>query len=311
MFRFQSTHPSRGATVPPPGCCRAVWVSIHAPLAGCDPFASMMMPLRKMFQSTHPSRGATGNLQHMQETIEVSIHAPLAGCDPAAARMLADDRVFQSTHPSRGAAQQQRSAADVESVSIHAPLAGCDKEYERGIERLRVSIHAPLAGCDPRRGVQYAIGYGFNPRTPRGVRLTIAIGRSRMDKFQSTHPSRGATAERLCLLGRLPVSIHAPLAGCDPPAPTGYVHRNGFNPRTPRGVRLKERNRILKRADVSIHAPLAGCDASPVTTTSGLPGFNPRTPRGVRPALIIAVIETVGFQSTHPSRGATFRQVLR
>ena len=197
---FQSTHPSRGATPSDVVCPVRITVSIHAPLAGCDPFASMMMPLRKMFQSTHPSRGATGNLQHVQETIEVSIHAPLAGCDPAAARMLADDRVFQSTHPSRGAAQQQRSAADVESVSIHAPLAGCDKEYERGIERLRVSIHAPLAGCDRGKALPPWSPPRFNPRTPRGVRPARADRIRPPERFQSTHPSRGATPKKESVL---------------------------------------------------------------------------------------------------------------
>ena len=59
----------------------------------------------------------------------------------------------------------------VVNISIHAPLAGCDV-----IKRLMnygygISIHAPLAGCDKNR---------------------LIYIRCR-EKFQSTHPLRGAT----------------------------------------------------------------------------------------------------------------------
>ena len=101
----------------------------------------------------------------------------------------------------------------------------------------------------------------FNPRTPRGVRLrrrggsslyaaiSIHAPREGCDQtfmslpletreFQSTHPARGATLE-----------------GHNAEA----VELGDFNPRTPRGVRLKSPN-----------IPCTFCN------------FNPRTPRGVR-----------------------------
>ena len=123
----------------------------------------------------------------------------------------------------------------------------------------------------------------FNPRTPRGVRLTIL-------------PVTISTST---------VSIHAPREGCDPVAYHIVNIKSSFNPRTPRGVRLAfafsagQVRRVSIHAPregcdwddaplfdedfVSIHAPREGCD-SRLTTKKATPlCFNPRTPRGVRP----------------------------
>ena len=59
-----------------------------------------------------------------------------------------------------------------------------------------------------------------------------------MDKFQSTHPSWGATEEAEQWLNTEEISIHAPIVGCDmKDIYNGMVYVN-FNPRTHRGVRL-------------------------------------------------------------------------
>ena len=55
---FQSTHPLRGATEARIYSFAKIFISIHAPLAGCD-----LAPELKTFYDT------------------ISIHAPLAGCD--------------------------------------------------------------------------------------------------------------------------------------------------------------------------------------------------------------------------------------
>ena len=59
-----------------------------------------------------------------------------------------------------------------------------------------------------------------------------------------------------------------------------------FNPRTPRGVRQRKTAGTTGNG-ISIHAPLAGCDRKELSE------------RAMR-----------GFQSTHPSRGATCRQFV-
>ena len=77
---FQSTHPLRGATTTNNSLTVSVYISIHAPLAGCDCNRLMCAPVYCEFQSTHPLRGAT--------SWQASPHS---------------SRGFQSTHPLRGA----------------------------------------------------------------------------------------------------------------------------------------------------------------------------------------------------------------
>ena len=78
-----------------------------------------------------------------------------------------------------------------------------------------------------------------------------------------------------------------------------------FNPRTPRGVRLRDSESCEKPLDISIHAPREGCDTGLSCCLSGHGYFNPRTPRGVRLPPVRGINGTSRFQSTHPARGAT------
>ena len=148
-----------------------------------------------LFQSTHPVRGATqGVLINLAEK-NISIHAPRAGCD------VGSGNIWLATN----------------TISIHAPRAGCDAS-QIGVEPQieEISIHAPRAGCDnPSMRLQWQ-GSDFNPRTPCGVRLKDIAKELLKDKFQSTHPVRGATPEHR----------KTEPQNCD------------FNPRTPCGVRL-------------------------------------------------------------------------
>ena len=212
-------------------------ISIHAPLAGCDenrlpperkslhfnprtpcgvrPFQPRLLQRAHRFQSTHPLRGATYARHNRKRKHDISIHAPLAGCDsfthyhhrqilnfnprtPCGVRLLlivSPRRIptFQSTHPLRGATSCQ-----------NVPNS-----------RVIISIHAPLAGCDSRRHDRGNTLKNFNPRTPCGVRPAGSWQECSAFRFQSTHPLRGATGEKL-------VKIR------------GIFH---FNPRTPCGVR--------------------------------------------------------------------------
>ena len=105
-----------------------------------------------------------------------------------------------------------------------------------------ISIHAPLAWCD-RRG---------------------SAANCRRRRFQSTHPSRGATHQALGSIHHFVISIHAPLAGCDSWGAGDVV-----------------------AARISIHAPLAGCDGYSPKPRQRFFYFNPRTPRGVRPLTVL------------------------
>ena len=103
-FKFQSTHPVRGATVNPLHPIDViVQISIHAPRAGCDglrsghqytywhfnprtpcgvrPLKHLSSSGKSQFQSTHPVRGATRDNTTPTTPPTISIHAPRAGCD--------------------------------------------------------------------------------------------------------------------------------------------------------------------------------------------------------------------------------------
>ena len=105
-FKFQSTHPLRGATL---FSFRAISQSI--------------------FQSTHPLRGATPSLLYgMRKAMYFNPRTP---CGVRLLRLLANSILnkFQSTHPLRGATRLNsicRYAGRL--ISIHAPLAGCDSK---------------------------------------------------------------------------------------------------------------------------------------------------------------------------------------
>ncbi len=148
--------------------------------------------------------------------------------------------------------------------------------------------------------------YGrFNPRAPRGARLTRA-----------EILERGSE-----------VSIHAPRAGRDRTSPELQADQACFNPRAPRGARRQSlggyggrvefqstrpargatspiRNPLPLRT-VSIHAPRAGRDS--LTPATGIRSrcFNPRAPRGARPSGRHGAASPIRFQSTRPARGAT------
>ena len=189
-----------------------------------------------LFQSTHPSRGATKICISLLKTTAISIHAPLAGCD---IRITVHDRwVLISIHaPLAGCDVVAVIGVITLRISIHAPLAGCDvlwgtglrlrKHFNprtpRGVRRIKMVHLCQFPHFNPRtpRGVRLNLSIhpkiilNFNPRTPRGVRRVLPTAIITALRFQSTHPSRGATLrpsiDRFCVI----ISIHAPLAGCD------------------------------------------------------------------------------------------------
>ena len=77
----------------------------------------------------------------------------------------------------------------------------------------------------------------FNPRAPRGARHFANVERKIDSVFQSTRPSRGATAKAREIADRYYISIHAPLAGRDVRCSCVEYADGYFNPRAPRGAR--------------------------------------------------------------------------
>ena len=157
----------------------------------------------------------------------------------------------------------EREAMHDDRISIRAPRAGCDSAFAHWIvPKYRISIHAPRAGCDvitkslplvpsnisihaPRAGCDHAAHYdpnvhiaNFNPRTPCGVRPTVAVKACPSDTFQSTHPVRGATPHRACqFLAVVQFQSTHPVRGATETPSAGRRGPRHFNPRTPCGVR--------------------------------------------------------------------------
>ena len=90
---FQSTHPLRGATLIGMGLGLIFFISIHAPLAGCDTKKMSPQNRSKRFQSTHPLRGATTMTGRSRRPFKFQSTHPLRGATRAAAY-----RRMQSAH---------------------------------------------------------------------------------------------------------------------------------------------------------------------------------------------------------------------
>ena len=123
----------------------------------------------------------------------------------------------------------------------------------------------------------------FNPRSPRGERPALESKIEGYKKFQSTLPARGATYMGFAQTKQEQISIHAPREGSDCVSIHIILTRSDFNPRSPRGERLTQ--------------AAFGAES--------LSHFNPRSPRGERRSAILSPFASPRFQSTLPARGAT------
>ena len=172
----------------------AFYISIHAPLAGCD------------LRSAHQDSGT-------------SYFNPRTPCGVRRCSFPCPSRAhtFQSTHPSRGATGIEAAQALLPHISIHAPLTGCDgHRRRRHRDRMKFQSTHPLRGATLSSPSPALPATHFNPRTPCGVRRTAARPYPRRTHFNPRTP-RGVRLVRGCCPPCLyNISIHAPLAGCDP-----------------------------------------------------------------------------------------------
>ncbi len=147
---------------------------------------------------------------------------------------------FQSTHPLRGATKAITLLDVRDLISIHAPLAGCDVILRLVPDVSPISIHAPPCGVRLILGVSQGTIERFQSTHPLRGATYHRLTPDDIPIFQSTHPLRGATIPQDSLVWTSSISIHAPLAGCDKNNLPGDL-----------------------QALISIHAPLAGCDQCP------------------------------------------------
>ena len=281
-----------------------IFISIHAPLAGCDRIVARYLSQPEHFNPRTPcgvrQGGEGSNTSH---TPFQSTH-PLRGATFFRLLCLCLI-VFQSTHPLRGATQfaevqnqcfpnfNPRTPCGVRPSSGRGiryflqfqsthPLRGATNDGHDRELLSTISIHAPLAGCDRHQAEGFDTFYNFNPRTPCGVRHLQGGTLSSGSLFQSTHPLRGATHWFSREVNSTTISIHAPLAGCDVGCLSLLVLRSIFQSTHPLRGATASPMRSPVANKISIHAPLAGCDNVFRLGLFDAEHFNPRTPCGVR-----------------------------
>ena len=101
------------------------------------------------------------------------------------------------------------------------------------------------------------------------------------------------------------ISIHAPLTGCDAASRPRYLAAPEISIHAPlTGCDANVFHRLLP-IYISIHAPLTGCDRSKNLTDNLRNGFQSTHPSRGATKIPYGILFPDKFQSTHPSRGAT------
>ena len=192
-------------------------ISIHAPIVGCDLCCLTVVFMKWIFQSTHPSWGATFSSSRLLNGMAYFNPRTHRGVRPQGKEFINHKDGFQSTHPSWGATKENDGRKWWKDYFNPRTHRGVRPKYKT-IELIesRISIHAPIVGCDIKQ----------------------IINLKKVRKFQSTHPSWGATLD----------GVRSECEEID------------FNPRTHRGVRHKKYDQNGYESEISIHAPIVGCD---------------------------------------------------
>ena len=170
-------------------------ISIHAPLAGCDRRTLVIPSSFDGFQSTHPLRGATLLCLRRAKNKRISIHAPLAGCDKPPNQAQVKIFYFNPRTPCGVRPPSPPQSSKLRSFQSTHPLRGATEQILlKAINDGHISIHAPLAGCDGGNWIRTNSTGAFQSTHPlRGATEYINDHSIGGYVFQSTHPLRGAT----------------------------------------------------------------------------------------------------------------------
>ena len=237
------------------------------------------------FQFTHPGKGATPRYAEYKTACDVSIHAPWEGCDVLAVPVSGSVVLFQFTHPGKGATHERRgreaarpsfNSRTLGRVRLSALCALVKMRYSfnsRTLGRVRLAIPESIQ----------SLSLSFNSRTLGRVRHISESCFTFADRFQFTHPGKGATTHGCGATPAFRVSIHAPWEGCDHAHASSRLPLRSFNSRTLGRVR-RDSYAQGKRAS----------------------RFNSRTLGRVRQSIMISIVARIMFQFTHPGKGATW-----
>ena len=124
------------------------------------------------FNSRTPGGVRPDNLTSMVSNAYVSIHAPREGCDGARSSSLLDQPHVSIHAPREGCDLRRKTLARFMIwFQFTHPGRGATSSFSTANIALTVSIHAPREGCDKLSQSDQSCLYGFNSRTPGGVRL--------------------------------------------------------------------------------------------------------------------------------------------
>ena len=150
-------------------------VSIHAPWEGCDACRGKRAPLAK----------------------EVSIHAPWEGCDRRRQLSLSHSEGFNSRTLGRVRRRHRPHGRRCLAVSIHAPWEGCDIVALRRYPLRRGFNSRTLGRVRRLQARHFRQASCFNSRTLGRVRQCLSDLMDATQRFQFTHPGKGATSKEI------------------------------------------------------------------------------------------------------------------
>ena len=174
-WRFQSTLPAKGATLPGKAAIHCNGISIHAPREGSDRIASWRTPKFYHFNPRSPRRERRKRRSRCVQQILISIHAPREGSDIHDVNGHYQIRDFNPRSPRRERPRRSIRQTSEETISIHAPREGSDIVFIIPIPAIK--NFNPRSPRRERRCPRYRPSKQeyFNPRSPRRERPPVAV----------------------------------------------------------------------------------------------------------------------------------------
>ena len=171
------------------------------------------------------------------------------------------------------------------------------KEFQ-STSSARRTTHTPLAD-----GLRH---FDFNPRPPRGGRLSIRYGKNLLDVFQSTSSARRTTTHTPGNTGGEFISIHVLREEDDPAnAGTGPAQRQISIHVLREEDDLQTRELVQRSGKFQSTSSARRTTTRPTRKNAGRGHFNPRPPRGGRPGRTRRRCARYVFQSTSSARRTT------
>ena len=193
-IKFQSTLPARGATVAAIQYQADCRISIHAPRTGSDLNFFSIFNSSSYFNPRSPHGERRFQIKQRVSPRNFNPRSPHGERPPQTCVRNLWRSTFQSTLPARGATEDIETVQQIVRISIHAPRTGSDRQGSRSRETARY----------------------FNPRSPHGERLLMALSTATMINISIHAPRTGSDRYRA---GRYNpaerISIHAPRTGSD------------------------------------------------------------------------------------------------